>query len=232
MKKILIATVLIFSAIVSTEAKPRTDGWRGYISNRFWDNSFLSAGGGVHIYSGLFSGDWPFGTRICPTFEVGAGTWLNPFLGGRLQVSAGGLKGYTRLTDHDLLDAGVVTDDGLYGLKWGQAHLHADLLLNLSSSFRGYDPDRLFDLIAFGGFGLMHSWEGNGHNTIPFTLGLIGKLQINELFDLNIEYKVSMMDPKYVAESMANRGPCTLQALTVGFSYKFRQAPWRRAFQY
>ena len=61
-----------------------------YLTNRLFDNIFISVAGGINIYEG--ENDRYGGKRLAPALDVAVGKWVTPSVGLRLQYS--GLKAY------------------------------------------------------------------------------------------------------------------------------------------
>ena len=61
-----------------------------YLTNRLFDNIFISVAGGINIYEG--ENDSYGGKRLAPALDVAVGKWVTPSVGLRLQYS--GLKAY------------------------------------------------------------------------------------------------------------------------------------------
>lgn len=55
------------------------------ITNPFWDNWFISLGGGASVLFGHEDHAGKFTDRISPTLNVAVGKWFTPGLGLRLQ---------------------------------------------------------------------------------------------------------------------------------------------------
>lgn len=82
------------------------------VTNKFWDNWFISAGVGGSVLMGDFDTNvGNFGQRISPTINIAVGKWFTPGIGGRLQYSGLQAKGFapsasTDYTTGDMVDGG------------------------------------------------------------------------------------------------------------------------------
>lgn len=174
-----------------------------YVSEKATDNIFVSVTGGISmVNSGKSEGK--FGDPA-PHITLSLGKWFTPVWGVRAQ---GGLWKACFDTQHsfgtyDANGVGVGTAAG-YDKTVGQIRL--DAIYNLSNAIWGYNPDRLFTLSAFAGPGLTiaktanamiekneTSWqrvpagELKGRAYINGSVGLLGKFNVNEYFDIDVE---------------------------------------------
>ena len=195
---------------VTVVEEESTAPWRGFVTNGFWDNWFISIGAGGQVYFGEYDSKDDFGRRITPTFDFSVGKWLMPTLGVRAQVGGFTLKGLT--TDPaNIYAKGPSRVDGYYKQKWQQFNVHVDGLLNLSNWIGGYRTDRFYEAVPFAGFGMIHGCSSVDNTKFMFVAGLINKMRLSNAFDFNIEIK--------------GEG---ILGVTAGFTYKFNQRNFRR----
>lgn len=186
-----------------------------YVSEKATDNIFVSVTGGISmVNSGKSEGK--FGSPA-PHITVSVGKWFTPVWGVRGQ---GGLwkanfdtKNSFGTFDADALPVGT---EASYDKKVGQLRL--DAMFNLSNAIWGYNPDRLFNLSVFAGPGLTiaktangavqyaadgSSWarvpanESKGHAYVNGSIGLQGKFNVNEYFDIDVEARGELA-PSYL----------------------------------
>ena len=65
----LIATAQEEEVKVKVKEKEQAPSWSGFVTNRFWDNWFISISAGGQVYFGEFDSKEDFGRRITPTFD-------------------------------------------------------------------------------------------------------------------------------------------------------------------
>ena len=172
MKKVflvMMVSLFSFSAFAQDETVIEVQGQRGpYVTNGFWDNWFVSAGGGVQVYFGESDTYGDFGKRLAPALDISLGKWLTPSTGVRLQYSGLKAKGWT----NGLLpySDGKADSKGYYKESFNTMNLHADFLWNISNAIGG-ERDRFWNLVPFAGMGWARS-SGNGSdkNEIAVTL--------------------------------------------------------------
>ena len=93
MKKILLFSLVATLSLTTLAQNKETENasnektsWSGFVTNRFWDNWFISVGAGGQIYFGEYDSKTDFGKRLTPAFDLSVGKWFMPTLGARAQV--------------------------------------------------------------------------------------------------------------------------------------------------
>ena len=206
---------------VTVVEEESTAPWRGFVTNGFWDNWFISIGAGGQVYFGEYDSKDDFGRRITPTFDFSVGKWLI-----RAQVGGFTLKGLT--TDPaNIYAKGPSRVDGYYKQKWQQFNVHVDGLLNLSNWIGGYRTDRFYEAVPFAGFGMIHGCSSVDNTKFMFVAGLINKMRLSNAFDFNIEIKGSLVPQAFDGDTGGSKGEGIL-GVTAGFTYKFNQRNFRR----
>jgi len=225
---LIAATPLMSFAQESTElvVQEKNTSWSGYVTNRFWDNWFISIGAGGEVYFGQNDSQGKFGKRIAPAFDFSVGKWIVPTIGLRAQVSGFKLRGYTYDPNNMYVSSGP-NNDGLFKQSWKQFNVHGDVLLNLSNWIGGYRYDRFYEAIPYLGFGIMHACTSADNNVFTANAGLINKMRLSDAFDLNIEIRGSVFEKKFAGEPGGKRANGIL-TVTAGFSYKFKNREFKR----
>ncbi|MDY3913754.1 MAG: OmpA family protein [Phocaeicola sp.] len=146
-------------------------------------NWFVGAGIGGHIHFSDHDKQMKLGDRITPKFEFFVGKWFNPYLGFRLGISGGTLKGLAGWDDHkspnwnvnwhnyngfitganrgsepgSVIGGTVYDKPGhsypLYRTKIKYMHVPLDFMVNLSNILAGNNPDRFYSFIPYVGLG-------------------------------------------------------------------------------
>ena len=186
-----------------------------YVSEKATDNIFVSVTGGISMVNAGKS-EGKFGSPA-PHITVSVGKWFTPVWGVRGQ---GGLwrANFDTKNSYGTFDAEgyPVGTEASYHKNVGQLRL--DAMFNLSNAIWGYNPDRLFNLSVFAGPGLtiaktangavQYSEDGNawarvpaneakGHAYINGSIGLQGKFNINEYWDIDVEARGELA-PSYL----------------------------------
>lgn len=190
-------------------------------TNKFWNNWFISAGGGVQLFHGSDNNKANRGDRLTPALDIAVGKWFTPGIGVRLAYSGLQLKGATKDADAPYSTGEQMPDNEYYKTKWDMMHLQADAMFNLSNMFCGYNEKRIYSFIPYAGAGLLHSWSSPKHNDWAFTIGLINRFRLCSALDLNVEIRETFMNNAFY-----NQGGQELAAATIGLTYKFKKRGW------
>lgn len=179
--KIIFAALLMAVVTVSAQNKHPQ-----YLTNRFFDNWYISVGAGEQIYWGnpwrSEKGTNNFYDRASVTYNLSLGKWMTPNTGLRLQGN------FT--PEAKMFGKGVIMKN--------MFNIHADVLFNMTNVFGGYREQRVYQPILFvgGGYG-----QGNLTNeacraqTFTLNAGLINKFRVSKHVDLNLEL-AAMMAPR------------------------------------
>ena len=157
------------------------------VSNRFKENWFLTASGGIHSFRGDYSRFGEFKGTLSPEVSAGFGKWFVPWLAVKSEFIYSASRGYTGVED----ESQMKTDPYGYG-EWipisGVDHLNwyrpmkigpwwdvsLSTVLNLSRLIRGYEGNnekKNMNQWLFGvGFGATH--KGKQDNAISAHLEL------------------------------------------------------------
>jgi len=134
-----------------------------------------------------------------------------------------GVRGFLSITQHHWADIRYTTPDGLHLLNaFGSESLTADLMINLSNWWRGFNPNRLFNLSVFAGTGVVHRDKAD-FSTDNYSLclrgGLQGDFRINENLKLNLIADGNIVNDNFNAYVVTF--PVEIfTAFTVGLSYR------------
>ena len=180
MKNILRKTLFVAVAMMASVAVFAQTETKGgpYVTNGFWDNWFISLGGGVSAYVGENFNDAGLGDRIVPTAEIAFGKWITPIYGVRVQVAGAKYQAYN--LQPTPWDAGK--EGGLYKSKISSLHYHADFMLNLSAAIGGYKATRVYEFIPYVGFGGLSAVKHESSNKMAFNAGLLNKFRVTKVF--------------------------------------------------
>lgn len=208
-------------------------------TNRFWNNWFISVGGGGQIYFGEDDSKASFGDRIAPALDVAVGKWFTPSLGLRFEYSGlqakGAIKPVNGTTTNPFAKDGL-NDKGYFKQKWNIGHFHGDVMFNFSNMFCGYSNTRVWNFIPYIGFGDLHSWtksnNGNGStkhiDELTASLGLLNTWRLGDALTLNLDVRASMCKTRFDYEE-GGKAEDGLLAATLGLTYKFKQRGWEKS---
>lgn len=146
-------------------------------TNGFWQNWFL----GANVTWNAFYGEgerslvapfrkFPSGTYYSNLgVSLSFGKWLTPVFGLRTKINAWQIG---------------KKDQNLGGDKYWLAS--EQLLVNVSTLFRGYDEQRFWSVIPYIGGGIYRNMT-HAHYSTAFSLGLLNTLRLSPRFSANIE---------------------------------------------
>lgn len=231
-KTILLLFVAVLPLIASAQREEvkikvveKEGSWRGFVTNRFWDNWFISIGGGGQVYFGEHNHHNRFWNRVTPAYDFSVGKWLVPTFGIRAQIGGVKLKGITDEPDNIMISG--VDSRGWYKQSWKQFNVHVDGLVNLSNWIGGYRTDRFYEIVPFAGFGMIHQCSSTDNTKFMFAGGIINKFRISNSFDFNLEMNGHLVPQAFDGETGDSKGEGFL-SVTVGFTYKFNERFFRR----
>ena len=206
-------------------------------TNRFWDNWFVSVGGGGQIYFGDHDKQIDLNKRIAPALDIAVGKWFTPGIGIRLMYS--GLKSNGATRDDWACDithgtgehvpgwAGVPGDDLQYS-KYKMGNLHADVLFNVLNLFGGYNENRKWDLSPYAGLGWARVYDSPSSKEVSANLGILTSWHFCDALALNLDVRGMFVNDRFDGEGGGRFGEGNLSA-TIGLTYKFKQRGWDRS---
>lgn len=218
MKKItLVALLATFSLSVFAQG-----GERGpFLTNRFQDNWFISAAGGVNVYVGENDGVAKFGKRLAPALDVSLGKWFTPAVGARVMYSGLQAKGASIFADAPFVTG--YNSQGYFNEKFNYSFIHADFLWNASSTFGGYKETRFWEVIPFAGFGpaIAGVVEGPKNRIVDFAFaaGILNKIRLGNRVDLNLEARGMLVKQNFDGVVGGRKGE-GLASVTAGLTIK------------
>lgn len=199
------------------------------ITNPFWDNWFISLGGGASVLFGHDDNAGKFGDRISPTLNVAVGKWFTPGLGLRLQYSGLQAKGFSYDKGGDYV-VGNITDGGYYKQKFDYMNLHGDVLFNLNALFGGYNSQRVYEIIPYLGAGFTHSYSSPQREAFAVNAGIINRFRISNAVDINLELSVMGTENKFDGEVAGKHDFDGIVSATLGLTYKFPKRGFDRPY--
>ena len=235
------------SSNVQTETTTSSDKYK-VETNHFWNNWFITVGGGGQVFFGDLDKYLELGDRITPALDIAVGKWFTPGLG--LQVSYSGLKlkGITLDNDahfrtNNTINVSDLRDLDAYKKEFGNKNpfeqdtkyfnLHIDGMLNLSNLLCGYSETRVWNVIPYVGVGLIRTFDqGSRGNTVSFNGGLINRFRLGSRVDLNLTIRGAIMDDKFDNEVSGPKNNNSFDGLlgaTLGLTFKLGKQGWNRS---
>lgn len=227
MKKILMLLVLtsvasLASAQSSVYGQEAAQSYTKYqvLTNPFWSNWFISAGGGAQVTFGNTDHKGAFKDRVVPTLNVAVGKWFTPGLGLRLQYSGLQSKGFASSASTDYVTGGQIAD-GYYKQKFDYMNLHADMLFNFNAMLGGYNENRVYELIPYVGFGMTHAFSNPNRTGVSANAGLINRFRLSSALDINLELSATGVEDKFDGKLGGDPAYDAILGATLGLTYRF-----------
>ena len=186
-------------------------------TNGFWQNWFL----GANVTWSAFYGEGerslvaPFRKFPSGTYYNGLGVslsfgkWLTPVFGLRTKVNAWQIG---------------KEENGIGGDKYWTAN--EQLLINVTSLFRGYDEQRFWNIIPYIGAGV-HRNMTHSHYSTALSVGLLNTLRLSRRFSANIELAWNSAEGSNSGLALKKRNQHF--AVEVGLTWHIGKNNWRHA---
>jgi outer membrane protein OmpA-like peptidoglycan-associated protein len=173
-----------------------------YETNRFGDNWFIGAGGGVNLF--INEG---YTGKIAPSLDVNFGKWFTPSVGMRV--------GYQGLNSK--VEAGDLVQ------KFGYMYFHGDFLWNMSNALSGYKETRFWNFVPYLHAGYYRSYgieniEGS-NNELAAGAGLLHNLRLTDRLDLIIDMRATVVNGRVHGATGAALFPSVTMGLAVDLGW-------------
>jgi len=173
-----------------------------YETNRFGDNWFIGAGGGVNIF--LNEGYDPV---IGPSIDANLGKWFTPSVGMRV-----GYQGFK---------TNVSADNATQ--NFGYMYFHGDFLWNMSNALGGYKETRFWNLVPYAHAGYFRTYGLNGSefydNEIAAGAGLLHNLRLIDRLDLIIDMRATVVNGRAIGTDGVSLLPSVTAGLAVDLGF-------------
>lgn len=173
-----------------------------YETNRFGDNWFVGAGGGINVF--INEG---YTGKIAPSVDINFGKWFTPSVGMRV--------GYQGI--YSKVDAGDVVQ------KFGYMYIHGDFLWNISNALSGYKETRFWNFVPY-----LHAgyYRSNGIENIDITdneiaggAGLLHNLRLTDRLDLTVDMRATVVNGRAHGASKVAVFPSVTMGLAVDLGW-------------
>lgn len=230
--KIMLAFALAAGSLLSAAAQENGNRdannkiVRGpYETNRFFDNIFLGAAGGINIYQGENDSYGSSGDRMAAALDLYVGKWITPSVGMRLGYSGLNAKGWGTAGAPYLKN---YLGNGIYREKFGISYLHADVMWNLSNAISGYKETRTWNIIPLVGFGWARTYGNDTHrNELAAHIGILNTFRLCDLVDLTLEGRQMFVNQRLDGVARGSRFE-GMTSITLGLSFKLNRRSFKR----
>ena len=182
-----------------------------YETNRFGDNWFIGAGGGVNIFL-----DENYKAKIGPSIDAGFGKWFTPSVGMRVGYS--GLNANLWADDPSVLGRTLDKEENKYLQKFGYMYIHGDFLWNISNALGGYKETRFWNFVPYlhAGFYRSYGLDDVEFDDNEFAVGggLLHNLRLTDRLDLIVDMKAIVVNGRVHGDA----GVCVQPSVTMGLA--------------
>ena len=182
-----------------------------YETNRFSDNWFIGAGGGINIL--INEG---YDIKIGPSIDANFGKWFTPAVG--MRVGYQGLNAQVWSAEPGILGSTLDTEMNMYPQKVGYMYIHGDFLWNASDAMSGYKETRFWDFVPYLHAGYFRSYGLDdvefADNEIAAGAGLLHLLRLTDRLDLMIDMRATIVNGRVIN----NDGVTILPSVTGGLA--------------
>ena len=182
-----------------------------YETNRFGDNWFIGAGGGINLF-------WNEGynVKIGTSIDANFGKWFTPGVGMRIGYQ--GINAQAWSGEPGILGSSLDSEKNRYLQKFGYMYIHGDFLWNASDAIGGYKETRFWDLVPYAHAGFFRSYglknTNFSDNEFAAGAGLLHLLRLTDRLDLIIDMRATVVNGKVID----NSGIAVLPTVTAGLA--------------
>ncbi len=167
-----------------------TEKKEAYHFGKFWDNWFIGAGVGAMTFNGNHGIEGSYGSRIAPTFNLQAGKWINPIVGVRANFNWMQAKSYTLDQYNPNVDG--IKREGVYKTKFPFLTLTGEIMIDPINLFKGYNPERIYSILPYGGIGLARAAGDLKKSNVGFAFGIDNRFRLTEAWSLNLDLRFNL----------------------------------------
>lgn len=244
MKKLLLTLAVVFASTVAFAGEKDTKcekTYGPYVTNGFWDNWYISVGGGVNTWGRVdikdnAASDNHYRNKVRWMIEGSVGKWITPIFGARLHGQGTYfLSSYTNVKGTFYNPNVPASKWGQYTSKFGYGFVDVDGMVNLSNWIGGYREDRVYSAVGIAGVGVAWSrgvnsdtgvWSTNAE--FGMSLGLNNVFRVCEQVDLNLELKALLLRQEFAGEGQVGMLG-VIPSVSAGVTYKFKQRGFQTA---
>lgn len=239
----LACAALVNSSAFAQEVTYVEDPAQGYTFNRFKDNWFITAEGGVNFQLSRHDINRDALDRFAPAFGLQVGKWFSPLIAFRGGATYLGAKGLSYGKDA----FGLVYDENgdpktfvsgnhtYYKTKVGNLGVNFDAMLNVTNWWCGYKPNRVYNFIAYVGgagyFGFQHKegsesdWNTNFDTRLALRGGIINSFNVSKQVALSLDIRYTAMSATHETSLPYDHINNNISAF-LGVTYLFNQRTW------
>ena len=187
-----------------------------YETNRFGDNWFIGAAGGVNLF-------WNEGydVKIGPSIDANFGKWFTPAVGMRIGYQ--GINAQAWSDQPGVLGDVPDSETNQFLQKFGYMYIHGDFLWNASDAIGGYKETRFWDLVPYLHAGYFRSYGLNDvdffDNELAAGAGLLHLLRLSNRLDLIIDMRATCVSGRVIGDKDVSVLPTVTAGLAVDLGW-------------
>lgn len=197
----------------------------GYITNEWYDNWVISAGGGVSTLTAKGNT-----MMVSPSFELNLTKWAMPSLAFRFGLQ--GYQGKEKFTPNFWNHSPLPYDPSTNTVSWDYFYAHADMLWCASNTIFGYKFRRFYSLSPYihGGYQRIFdpkAYDTNYDREAVFGAGLLNTFRVTDRLNVTLDLRASNFSGRF--HDNAQGGRATQLTATAGLAINLFKPGWRRA---
>lgn len=188
---------------------------------------YVSVGASAGYYLGEDDEIVGFSKHISPSATLAVGKWFNPFwavqIGGNYGKIKGAGLGETPYNTGESFVAkyGETGNKTPYYEKFNFFTIQPEVVYNASNGMCGYNPNRVWNVLAHIGPSFARSWaNGESQNSIFLTLGITNKWRLCRNVALWMDGRVTLFGKKFDKVTYRDEIDC-MPALSAGVTVNF-----------
>lgn len=196
------------------------------LDNKFFDNIFLSLGGGVN----MLTEDHISRAGFTPVVDLNIGKWITPSFGLRLGIQGMEMSELVRNDRGNLTPTHFVRgEETLYKVEMKYHYTHLDFLWNMNDSFTSYDANRFWSIIPYSQFGVFHSYYKDGatyKREYAVGAGLINSFRLSNRLKAFLDLKATFLRARTPKINTPYSNGALATSALLGVSYDFGKNYW------
>ena len=197
----------------------------GYITNQWYDNWVISAGGGISAVTA------PGNTMmVSPSYDLNVTKWATPSLAFRFGIQ--GYQGREGFTPNFWNHSPLPYDPSSNTVSWDYFYAHADMMWCVSNTIFGYRFRRFYSVSPYihGGYQRIFdpaAYKTNYDREMVFGAGLLNTFRLTDRLSLTLDLRASNFSGRF--HNSAQGGRVTQLTATAGLALNIFKPGWRRA---
>lgn len=196
----------------------------GYVTNEWYDNWAISAGGGVSTLTA--DGNT---MMVSPSYELNLTKWATPAIAFRFGLQ--GYQGREKFTPDFWNHSPLPYDPSTNTVSWDYFYAYADLMWCASNTLFGYRFRRFYSFTPYlqGGYQRIFdpkAYKTNYDREAVFGAGLLNTFRITDRIKLTLDLRATNFSARF--HDNAQGGRATQLTATAGLAFNIFKPGWKR----